>query len=154
MAACEVHGSKLTDPRSVVTQRFSSAQWSKGCKTPTTYRLEGPALSHPSPAGLWSLHARQGHRWPWLKWTRCLWTWGTPGELNHKAESDGPQDPPRRTGALTRLQETVPVEHRDPAQGLWWPGLLQQGLGVKCNTHLIPPRVGGNAGTSLEKWCS
>ncbi len=41
-AACEVHGSKLADPRSVVTHRFSWAQWSKGCKTPTSYRLEGP----------------------------------------------------------------------------------------------------------------
>ncbi len=24
------------------------------------------------------------------------------------------------------------------------------GLGVKCNTHLIPPHAGGNAGTRLE----
>ncbi len=36
-AACEGHGSKLADPRSVVTHRFSwaQAQWSKGCKTLT-----------------------------------------------------------------------------------------------------------------------
>ncbi len=78
-AACEVHGSNLEDPRSVVTHHFSWAQWSKGCKTPTSYRLEGPILSHPSPAGLRFPHARQGHRRPWLKWTGCPWTWGDAG---------------------------------------------------------------------------
>ncbi len=70
-------------------------------------------------------------------------------------------------GALARLRETMPVEptgpptyprwgnvveHRDPAMacdGLACEG-RGRGLGVKCNTHLIPPRAGGNAGTRLE----
>ncbi len=70
-AAYEVHDLKLADPRSVVTHRFSWAQWSKGCKTLTLYRLEEPALSHPSPTGLRSLPARQdlnleGRRANWI----------------------------------------------------------------------------------------
>ncbi len=47
-AACEVHGSKLADPRSVVTHHLSWAQWSRGWTTRTPYRLEGPALSFAS----------------------------------------------------------------------------------------------------------
>ncbi len=78
-AACEVHGSKLADPRSVVTHHLSWAQWSRGWTTPTSYRLEGPALSRPSPVGLRFPHARQEHRRVWLKWTGCPWTWGDAG---------------------------------------------------------------------------
>ncbi len=59
MAACELHDSKLADPRSVITHRFSWAQLSKGCKTLTSYWLEAPALSHPSLAGLRSPHVRR-----------------------------------------------------------------------------------------------
>ncbi len=57
-AACEVHGSKLADPRSVVTHHLSWAQWSRDWTTPTPYRLEGPALSRPSPVGLRFPHAK------------------------------------------------------------------------------------------------
>uniref|UniRef100_A0A672T554 Desmoglein-2-like n=1 Tax=Sinocyclocheilus grahami TaxID=75366 RepID=A0A672T554_SINGR len=39
---------------------------SRGCKTPSSYRLQGLALSHPLPVGLRSPHARQEHRPPSL----------------------------------------------------------------------------------------
>ncbi len=60
-AACEVHGSKLANPRLTVTHHSTWAQWSKAWKTLTSYRLERPALLHPSLAGLRFLHARQGY---------------------------------------------------------------------------------------------
>ncbi len=64
-------------------------------------------------------------------------------------------------GALARLQVTVPAEPAEPPMYPWWGSLVEhsdglasdgrgQGLDVKCNTHLIPPCVGGNAGTQLE----
>ncbi len=147
-AACEVHGSKLADPRSVVTHHLSWAQWSRGWTTPTSYRLEGPALSRPSPVGLRFPHARQEHRRVWLKWTGCPWTWGDAGRTESHSRvwrSVGATE--TDWGALFRLRETVPaaptepptypwwgsdVEHRDPARGLWRPGLWWQGAGSGC----------------------
>ncbi len=95
-AACEVHGSKLADPRSVVTHRFSWAQWSRGCKTPTSYRLEGPVLSHPSQDCDFRTQDRGINSFHWSE-VDTPELGGTPGELNRVAESDGPQEPPRRT---------------------------------------------------------
>ncbi len=73
--ACEGPGSRRADPRLVLTHRLSWVQWSKGCKTLTSYRLEGPALSHPSPVGLRSLLARWGDPLPSLWWSGCRDTW-------------------------------------------------------------------------------
>ncbi len=96
--ACEGSDSKLAGPRSVVTNRFSWVQWSKGCKTLTSYQLEWPALSRPSPVGLRSPHARHGHQQLSLKWSGHLWTSGGHWANNRIAEPDGPNEPVRRTG--------------------------------------------------------
>ncbi len=158
-SACEVHGSKLADPRSVVTHRFSWAQWSKGCKTPTSYRLEGPVLSHPLPAGLWFPHARQGHRQLSLKWSGHLWTWGDAGRTESRSWvwwSAGATE--TDWGVLARLRETVPagpptylqwgseVEHRDPAR-VWSATALtwfhEWAGGVLLGNHPLPGERGG-----------
>ncbi len=70
--ACEGPGTKHTSPRLVVTHRLAWVHWSRGCKTPPSYRLEGPALSRLSPVGLRSPHARHeglksGHQFDGLK---------------------------------------------------------------------------------------
>ncbi len=44
-------------PRLVVNHRFSWARGSKGCRTQTSSRLEGPALLRPLPVGPWFLLA-------------------------------------------------------------------------------------------------
>ncbi len=77
--ACEGPGSRRVVPRLVLTHRFSWVQWSKGCKTLTSYRLEGPVLSRPSPVGLRSLLARRGHPLPSLWWSGCRDTWEVAG---------------------------------------------------------------------------
>ncbi len=119
--ACEGSDSKLADPRSVVTHRFSWVQWSKGCKTLTSYRQEGPALSRPSPVGLRSPHARHVYRQLSLKWSGHPWTWGDAGwtESHSRAwwsEWASEMD----WGALTRLAETAQVGPRGPSAYPQW----------------------------------
>ncbi len=98
--ACEGSDLKLAGPRSVETHSFYWVQWIKGCKTLTSYRLEGPALLRPSPAGLRSPQARCGRRQLKLKWSGMLWTWGDAGrtESHRCLTPDGPNEPVRRTG--------------------------------------------------------
>ncbi len=113
--ACEGPGSKRADPRLVLTHRFSWVQWSKGCKTPTSYRLEGPALSRPSPVGLRSLLARWGHPLPSLWWSGCRDTWEVAGRTESHSRVwwyGGANE--TGWGALARPPRTVLVTPTNP----------------------------------------
>ncbi len=89
-------GSEHAGPRLDVTHRVSWVRWSRGlCRALTPSRLEGPAVSRPSPVGPRLLHARpqeavpvggpwragrkrpvQQHRKPWpLERTRTYRPW-------------------------------------------------------------------------------
>ncbi len=119
--ACEGSDSKLADPRSVVTHHFSWVQWSKGCKTLTSYRQEGPALSRPSPVGLRSPHARHGYRQLSLKWSGHPWTWGDAGRTeSHSRAWWSEWANETDWGALTRLAETAQVGPRGPPAYPQW----------------------------------
>ncbi len=83
--ACEGPDSERAGPGLVVTHRLSWVRWSRGCRTPTSSRLEGPALSRPSPVGPRLLHARQGHPCSALRWTECPWTWGDAGRTESRS---------------------------------------------------------------------
>ncbi len=137
-AACEAHRSKLADTRLVITNHFSWAQWGNGWETLTSYRLKGPTQSHPSPAGLRFPHARQGHRPPWLKWTGCPWI----------AESDGPQEPPRRTGELQFYQA-----QRDRASGTTDVPADRQRGGTQGDEQAKGLQPGRKQQVSFSAWC-
>ncbi len=131
------------------THCLSWVQWSKGCKTPSSYRLERLALSHPSPVGLWFLHAKQEHLPPSPKWRGRPWTWEGAGWTESHSRvwwSDRAKE--TDWAALARLQETVQVapteppmnprwgsegERRDPA----WASRCRSEVGQRvCNTYL------------------
>ncbi len=102
--ACVKPGSRLADPGLAEGHHLSWVRWSKGCKTPASSRLEGPARLHPLPGGQQSPRARQGRsglpptsrerRWTWeVAWRTesrsqvelCAWAsetgwaaWATP----------------------------------------------------------------------------
>ncbi len=74
--ACEGPDSRLADPGLAKGYRLSWVRWSKGCKTPASSRLEGPAWLHPLPGGQQSPCAKQGRLGLPLKSRECSWTWG------------------------------------------------------------------------------
>ncbi len=73
--ACAGLGSGVANPGLVEDHRLSWVRWNKGCKTPASSRLEGPARLHPLPGGQQSPRARQERselptqsrvrRWTW-----------------------------------------------------------------------------------------
>ncbi len=110
MGACEGPGSEHAGPRLVVTHRLSLVRWSRGCRTLTSSRLEGPALSRPSPVGPRLLHTRQGHPCSTLRWTECPWTWEDAGRTELRSRvwwSSGTSE--TAWGALARPPGTVQV---------------------------------------------
>ncbi len=146
--ACEGPGSRRADPRLVLTHRLSWVQWSKGCKTLTSYWLEGPALSRPSPVGLRSLLARWGHPLPSLRRSRCRDTWELParteshsrvwwyGEANETGW-EALARPPRTVLVTPTDPPTYPRwgsegERRDPARA----SRCRFEAGSACVTHL------------------
>ncbi len=164
---CEEPGSERAGPGLVVTHRLSWVWWSRGCRTLTSSRLEGPALSRPSPVGPRLLHARQGHPCSTLRWTECPWTWGDAGRTESRSRvwwSSGASE--MAWGALARPPGTVQagpgelltyprwgseVEHRGPTRkavrlevgsecvGWHWPGsIVGQGVREKASR----PRTG------------
>ncbi len=146
--ACEGPGSRCADPRLVLTHRLSLLQWSKGCKTLTSYRMEGPGLSRPSPVGLRSLLARWGHPLPSLWWSGCRDTWEVAGRTESHSRVwwyGGANE--TGWGALARPPRTVLVtptnpptyprwgsegERRDPARA----SRCRSEAGSACVTHL------------------
>ncbi len=96
--ACEGPGSGRAGPRLVVTHRLSWVRWSTGCKTPTSSRLEGPALSRPSPAGPRLPHAREGHPCSTQRWTERPWTWEDAGRTESRSQVWCSHEPARRPG--------------------------------------------------------
>ncbi len=131
-------------PRLVVTHRLSWVRWSRGCRTLTSSRLEGPALSRPSPVGPRLLHARQGHPCSTLRWTECPWTWEDAGRTESRSWvwwSSGASE--MAWGALARAQGPY---KRD--QGSYWRTrggarlerqcVSKWGLSVWCDAHLAP----------------
>ncbi len=116
----------------------------KDCKTPSSYQLEGPALSHPSPVGLWFLHARQEHLLPSLSWSGRPWNWEDAGRTESHSRvwwSDGANETDWE--ALARLPESGTNRTTDvtavgqrggmqgPSSGVWLP--VQSGVSV-CAT--------------------
>ncbi len=137
--------SRRADPRLVLTHHLSWVQWSKGCKTPSSYRLEGPALLHPSPVGLRSLHARQGHLPPSLKWSGRPWTWECAGRTESHSRvwwSDGAKETDwealarNRTSCTNRTTDVPAVGQQGGMQGPG-PGVsLPVRSGSACVQHL------------------
>ncbi len=135
MGACEGPGSERTGPRLVVTHHLSWVRWSKGCKTLTSSRLEGPAVSHPSPAGPRSLHATQEHLCPAQRWTECPWTW----------EGAGRTESHSRVWWFSWASETVwGALARHPATE-------QAGLGEPPTYPLVGQRSGTQAGEPVAE---
>ncbi len=119
--ACEGPGSRHAGPRSVITHRLSWVQWSMGCKTLSSYRLEGLALLYSSPVGLQSLHARQGHRLPSLRWSGCPWTCGDVRRTESHSRvwwSEGANE--SDWAALARLPDTVQAAPTEPPMYPQW----------------------------------
>ncbi len=78
--ACEGPGSERAGPGLVVTHCLSWVWWSRGCRTLTSSRLEGPALSRPSPVGprllpdaLNGPGKHSGQFWIWLGQRYSSW---------------------------------------------------------------------------------
>ncbi len=63
------------NPGLVEDHRLSWVRWSKGCKTPASSWLEGPARLHPLSGGQQSPRARHEHSELPLKSRECRWTW-------------------------------------------------------------------------------
>ncbi len=104
-------GSEHAGPRLDVTHHVSWVRWSRGlCRALTPSRLEGPAVSRPSPVGPRLLHARQGHPGSTLRWTDCPWTWEDAGQTESRSWvwwSSGASE--TAWGALARPPGTVQV---------------------------------------------
>ncbi len=147
--ACEGPGSGRAGPRLVVTHRLSWVRWSTGCKTPTSSRLEGPALSRPSPAGPRLPHAREGHPCSTQRWTERPWTWEDAGRTESRSQvwwfSWASET---AWGALARPPETVQagpgkpqtyprwgseVEHRGPTRKA-----VRSEVGSECAVRHLP----------------
>ncbi len=143
--ACEGPGSERAGPRLVVTQRLSWVRWSRGCGTLTSSRLEGPALSCPSPVGPRLLHARQGHPCSTLKWTECPWTWEDAGRTESRSRvwwSSGAR-PPGTVQAGPGELPTYPrwgsvVEHRSPTRKA-----VRLEVGSECVVRHSPGSMAG-----------
>ncbi len=143
--ACEGPGSERAGPRLVVTYRLSWVQWSRGCRTLTSSRLEGPALSSPSPAGPRFLHARQEHLCSTQRWTERPWTWEDAGRIESRSRVWWFSEPSETAwGALARPPETVQAGPGEP-QTKWSTGtrlgrqrVPKWGLSARCDTYLAP----------------
>ncbi len=111
--ACEGPGSKRRSKIGLNPPLFLGTM--KWCKTPTSYRLEGPALSRPSPVGLRSLLARWGHPLPSLWWSGCRDTWEVAGRTESHSRVwwyGGANE--TGWGALARPPRTVLVTPTNP----------------------------------------
>ncbi len=152
--ACEGPGSERAGPRLVVTYRLSWVRWSRGCRTLTSSRLEGPALSRPSPAGPQFLHARQEHLCSTQRWTERPWTWEDAGRTESRSRVWCFSEPSETAwGALARPPETVQagpgepqtyprwgseVEHRDPTRKA-----ARSEVGSECAVRHLPGSMAG-----------